>query len=223
MSIFNNINFGELADKIQSKLKDNEDNHEDASNELNIPFSEFFDSYFRDEAGSLPQSVEGRVWFIETLSINKFDKLIDKLYKVQQKNELRSLTSCQLIIDVTLTKNLGAGVFVEVGGDRYIIRVNYSSQGWETITELKSAYYDTDDNYLSINGYRMLVLGNASKVYAKRLVECINAYLNQNEQRSEIVASNSEPVTDALNNIDRRIDEIRDKLAILREIAEDAN
>lgn len=90
MSIFNNINFGELADKIQSKLKDNEDNHEDASNELNIPFSEFFDSYFRDEAGSLPQSVEGRVWFIETLSINKFDKLIDKLYKVQQKNELRS-------------------------------------------------------------------------------------------------------------------------------------
>lgn len=223
MNIFNGIGYGVLADKTQSRLKDNEDSHEKASNELSIPFSEFFDSYFRDETGSFPQSVEGRVWFLETLSIDNFDKLNEKLYKIQRRNEVLYLTSCQLIIDVTLTKNLGAGVFVEVGGNSYAITVNYSSQGWETINKLKSAYYDSDDNYLSINGYRMLVLGNASKVYAKRLVECINAYLNQNEQGSEEVASNSELVTDALNNIDKRIDEIKDKLAILREIEEEAN
>lgn len=192
-----------------------------SSAELKIPFKEFFEKYFKDESGSYPECAEGRVWFNETTDIKNYSKLLDKKKKIEEQTDYEIIIGDpELMIDCSIFKNLKEGVFVCLENNQYKIMMKRSSGDWKTIKELEKARYVKSENNLVINGYKVFMLGEASKFYAKRLADCINAYLNQNEEsgkeKESEVASNSELVTGALDNIDERINEIKEKLVILQ-------
>lgn len=193
------------------------DNNDKDENSL-IPFSSFFKDYFRDESGSYPENPGGGVWFTENMSFNERDKFFNKIYKVQEKYDNQiDLQGADFIIDTTITKNFGAGVFATACG-RFTLK--YLSSEWKTITntELKKASYYEDDNLLCINGFEIKMGGERASFYGERLAECINAYLKQNDHKNteQNTVSNSELVTGALDNIDGRLAEIEEKLASLQ-------
>lgn len=192
----------------------------DSGGELTIPFQTFFERYFHDESGSYPENNGGGVWFIDNMSLDERDKFFNKTSKVEQKHDNRfDLLRSELVIDTTITKNFGAGVFVTAGG-RFTLK--YLSSDWKIITnaELKDAYYSESDNDLFINGFEISMVSESARFYGKRLADCINAYLKQNKKNPQKSAYNSEPVTNALDNIEGRLTDIRAKLASLQDSAE---
>lgn len=195
-----------------------------SSAELKIPFNDFFEKYFKDESGSYPECSEGRTWFVETMTGNQFSKFLDKKFKVNDKHPEITIDLPTMILDKSLFKTLDRGVILELDGtDYYKIMMRELSDDWEVIEELKSAYYDESDNSLTINGYEVSFSYKIQRFYAERLANCINAYLEQNEETKEEVTFNSELVTDALDNIDERISEIKEKLASLQAPEEKAS
>lgn len=184
-----------------------------------IPFSSFFKDYFCDESGSYPENSGGGVWFVENMTFNERDKFSVKINKVHLKYENNiDLRDASLIIDTTITKNFGAGVFVTTGGDYTKLDLKYLSSEWKTIRELKKAYYCDSDHNLYINGFEISMVSENARFYGARLAECINAYLQQSDNKKieEKVASNSEVVTNSLDNIDGRLADIKEKLAFLQ-------
>lgn len=183
-----------------------------------VPFSNFFKDYFHDESGLYPENSGGGVWFTENMSFKERDKFFNKIYKVQEKYDNQiDLQGADFIIDTTITKNFGAGVFATACG-RFTLK--YLSSEWKTInnTELKKASYCDSDHNLYINGFEISMVSDNARFYGERLAECINAYLKQNDHKKseQNTVSNSELVTGALDNIDGRLAEIEEKLASLQ-------
>ena len=214
-SFFSNNIMGSLATVFA-------DTDSEPRGELTIPFQTFFENYFHDESGSYPENPGGGVWFVDNMNFDERGRFFDKVTKVEQKYDNQfDLQRSELVIDTTITKNFGAGVFVNAGG-RFTLK--YLSSEWKLITnsELKEAYYSESDNDLFINGFEISMVSDSARFYGKRLADCINAYLKQNQSKQvqQEVLSNSEPVKNALDNIDNRLADIREKLATLQNSTE---
>lgn len=196
------------------------DTDSESGGELTIPFQKFFYDYFHDESGSYPENTGGGVWFTENMDFSEREKFFNKVIKVQQKYDNRFDLYCSdFVIDTTITKNFGAGVFVSAGG---YFNLKYLSSEWETITNLESAYYSESDNDLFINDFEISMVSDNARFYGKRLADCINAYLEQNNKQEDEqkAVSNSELVENALSDIDARLADIREKLAYLQDTTE---
>ena len=192
----------------------------DFESDGSISFKTFFDNYFRDESKMLPQNPGGGVWFHESMDSDESSKFYDKASAVREKNDyMINTTYADFIIDTSFTRNFGAGLFLHVHQNSYQFHLKNNTEEWEILNDIEEAYYSESDNALYIEDYKINLIGDVARFYGKRLVECINAYLNQNglDKIDEEVVSNSELVTDALDNIDDRLTEINRKLNELRE------
>lgn len=190
------------------------------SNELTIPFREFFDSYFRDESKRVPQSPGGGVLFFESMSSDEMSKFGDKAYDIRQKSNYKAdILNADFMIDTSLVvKNYGTGLFLHLYEHTYRLHLKNYAQEWKIVDDIKSTYYDKADKVLIINGYKVSLISKSSCLYGERLSDCINAYLEQNSEQKidhEII-SNSALITDALDNIDNRLAEIEEKLVSLQ-------
>ncbi|MGP5793626.1 tetratricopeptide repeat protein [Psychrobacter celer] len=205
------------------KLVEDADSHIesiDFENDGSISFKTFFDNYFRDESKMLPQNPGGGVWFYESMDFDESSKFYDKASAVREKNDyMIDTTYADFIIDTSFTRNFGVGLFLHVHQNSYQFHLKNDTKDWEILNDIEEAYYSESDKALYIEDYKINLIGDVARFYGKRLVECINAYLNQNEldKIDEEIVSNSELVTDALDNIDDRLTEINQKLNDLRE------
>ena len=185
-----------------------------------ISFKTFFDSYFRDESKMLPQNPGGGVWFYESMDFDESSKFFDKANGLREKNDyMIDTTYADFIIDTTFIRNFGAGLFLHVHQNSYQFHLKNDTNDWEVLNDIEEAYYSESDKALYIEDYKINLVGDAARFYGKRLVDCINAYLNQNEidKIDEEMVFNSELVTGALDDIDGRLAEINQKLNELRE------
>ncbi|WP_198336375.1 tetratricopeptide repeat protein [Psychrobacter celer] len=205
------------------KVVEEADNHIesiDFESDGSISFKTFFDNYFRDESKMLPQNPGGGVWFYESMDFDESSKFYDKASAVREKNDyMIDTTYADFIIDTSFTRNFGVGLFLHVHQNSYQFHLKNDTKDWEILNDIEEAYYSESDKALYIEDYKINLIGDVARFYGKRLVECINAYLNQNEldKIDEEIVSNSELVTDALDNIDDRLTEINQKLNDLRE------
>lgn len=124
-------------------------------------------------------------------------------------------------IDTTTSQNLQEGIYLHFSEeeDGYFIIIKNDSNDWDVVVELESAHYDQSARILYIDDYAIKCTDQVACYYAERLADCINAYLNQNEISTVEQIENiySYVITDALDNIDERIDDIEDKIAMLLE------
>lgn len=205
------------------KVVEEADNHLDdlgLDSDGNISFKTFFDSYFRDESKMLPQNPGGGVWFQESMDFEESSKFFNKASAIREKSDYMIDTAdADLIIDTTITRNFGAGLFLQLHHDSYQFHLKNDTKDWEVLSDIEEAYYSESDKALYIEDYKINLIGDVARFYGKRLIDCINAYLNQNEldKTDEEMVSNSELVTGALDNIDDRLAAINQKLNELRE------
>ncbi|MBP2280618.1 TPR repeat protein [Psychrobacter sp. PL19] len=194
--------------------------HPNSSNELIIPLREFFDSYFRDESKRVPQSPGGGVLFFESMSSDEISKFGDKAYDIRQKTNYEAdILNADLMIDTSLVvKNYGTGLFLHLYEHSYRLHLKNYAEDWKIVDDIKSTYYDKANKVLIINGYKVSLISKSSCLYGERLADCINAYMEQNSEQkiNQEIVSNSKLVTDALDNIDNRLAEIEEKLALLQ-------
>ena len=194
--------------------------HSDSNNELTIPFREFFDSYFRDESKRVPQSPGGGVLFFESMNSDEMSKFGDKAFDIKQKTSYAAdILNADFIIDTSLVvKNYGTGLFLHLYEHSYRLHLKNYAEDWKIVDDIKSTYYDKANKVLIINDYKVSLISKSSCLYGERLADCINAYLEQNSEQKvdQEIVSNSELVTDALDNIDIRLAEIEEKLASLQ-------
>lgn len=205
------------------KVVEEADSHIDDlyfDNDGNISFKTFFDNHFRDESKMLPQNPGGGIWFYESMDFDESSKFYDKASVVREKNDyMIDTTYADFIIDTTFTKNFGAGLFLHIHQNSYQFHLKNDTKDWEVLNDIEEAYYSESDRALYIEDYKINLIGDVARFYGKRLVDCINAYLSQNEldKIDEEIVSNSELVTNALDNIDDRLAEINQKLSDIRE------
>lgn len=206
------VNTGEEVETITSQLNPKID--------LSIPFKVFFNSYFCDESKRMPQNTGSGVWFFESMTYEEISRFSDKAFDIQQKTNYKAeILNADFIIDTTITKNYGAGLFLHLYENSYILHLKNSAKDWKVITEVNKIRYHQADKILSINSYEISLTNDNARFYAERLADCMNAYLDQNEVKvvEEIAASNSELVTNALDDIEGRLAEIMVKMESLQE------
>ena len=187
---------------------------------LGIPFPKFFDNYFRDESKKLPLNAGGGVWFLESMSEEEKLVYIDRALKAQEAAGLEvPFALGALNIDTTTSQNLQEGIYLHFNDDEsgYVIVLKNTSEDWDVVSELESAYYDESTQTLYINNYDIKTTDQVACYYAERFAECINAYLNQDDesQAEQTEDLYSYIVTDALDDIDGRISDIEEKIAML--------
>ena len=205
---------GKIAEAADSRIEDL-----GFESDRSISFQTFFDSYFRDESKMLPQNPGGGVWFYESMDIDESSKFHNKANSIREKSDYMSDTAyADFIIDTSFTRNFGAGLFLHVRQNSYQFHLKNDTKDWEILKDIEEAYYSESDKALYIEDYKINLIGDVARFYGKRLVDCINAYLNQNEtdKNDEEMVTNSELVTGALDNIDDRLTEINQKLNDLR-------
>lgn len=189
---------------------------------LLIPLRSFFDDYFRDESKRLPLNAGGGVWFPESMSEEELLKYIERTEKAQAATGFEVPFALGILnIDTTTSQNLQEGIYLHFSEeeDEYVVILKNSSNDWDTVVELTSAHYDQSNQILYINEYAIKSTDQVARSYAERLSDCINAYLNQNKEIAveQIEDIYSHIITDALDNIDERIEDIEDKIAMLLE------
>ena len=189
---------------------------------LLIPLRSFFDDYFRDESKRLPLNAGGGVWFPESMSEEELLKYIDRTEKAQAATGVDVPFALGILnIDTTASQNLQEGIYLHFSDeeDGYVIILKNSSNDWDAVVELTSAHYDQSNQILYINEYAIKSTDQVARSYAERLSDCINAYLNQNKEIAveQIEDIYSYVITNALDNIDERIEDIEDKIAMLLE------
>lgn len=191
---------------------------EDCNQELSIPLTTFFDSHFCDESKRFPMNVGG-VLFFQNMSSEQISKLGKVGHEILQKSDYQiDIGYANFVIDTSMTNNFSAGLFLRLDGYKYTIYIKNLFVDWMKISEVEEAYYCEKSKNLFINDHEFNMFDDNSRFYAEKLADCINAYLEQNDRQDsdrEIV-SNSEPVTNALDNIDNRLVEIKEKLAALQ-------
>lgn len=189
---------------------------QETSSELKIPFSEFFDKFFRDESGNLPDNNGYRFFFTETMNSKQWDKFSKKCLNIEEKNNFDiNLTNCNVVIDASITGNYSSGVFLVVG-DKPYFTLKDSDSDWEKRSNIKKMFYEPDDRRLYIQSFEFST-HSEDRPMLKQLVDCFNAYINQNKTQNNITSekNKTKPLTSVLGNIDNRIKELeakRDKL-----------
>lgn len=214
-SKLNNQSSAGVVEEIDSNI-----NQLKPETDLLIPFKAFFDNYFRDETKRMPQNTGGGVWFFESMSSEEINKFSDKAFDIKQKTDYKAvILNADFIIDTTITKNYGAGLFLHIYENSYILHLKNSAEDWKVITEINKAKYYQADKILSVNGYDISLTNDNARFYAERLADCINAYLDQNkvEVVEEKDVYDSELVTNALDDIEGRLAEIKAKMQSLQE------
>lgn len=189
---------------------------------LLIPLCSFFDDYFRDESKRLPLNAGSGVWFPESMSEEELLKYIDRTEKAQAATGFDVPFALGILnIDTTASQNLQEGIYLHFSDeeDGYVIILKNASNDWDAVVELASAHYDQSNQILYINEYAIKSTDQVARSYAERLSDCINAYLNQNKEIAveQIEDIYSYVITNALDNIDERIEDIEDKIAMLLE------
>lgn len=188
---------------------------------LPISLNQFFDSHFLDESKKYPMNTGG-VYFFENMASEQISKLGKVGYEILQKTDYQiDIGYANFIIDTSMTNNFGAGLFLHLDGNKYTIHIKNIFKDWEKINAVEEAYYCESSKNLFINDYEFNMFDDASRFYAKRLVDCINAYLQQNDRQDidQEGVSNLKLITNALDNIDNRLVEIKEKLAVLKDDA----
>ena len=196
-------------------------NSQSFDEKLPISLKQFFDSHFLDESNKYPMNTGG-VFFFENMTSEQISKLGKVGYEILQKTDYQiDIGYANFIIDTSMTNNFGAGLFLHLDGNKYTVHIKNIFKDWERINAVEEAYYCESSKNLFINDYEFNMFDDASRFYAERLADCINAYLQQSDMQDaeQEIVSNSELVTNALDNVDGRLVEIREKLAFLQDNA----
>ena len=142
------------------------------SNTLKKPFSDFFNRYFRDELGDLPKSSK-HVTFMETLNSKDYQKAMDVINKLEIKHPV------DMILDTTVMCSKKNGVYISSSGDVTIKGL------WEDTVhkhiDKSNVRFNADEGEFSIGGEYIKLISKENYPFAKRFVECVKAYKNQDE------------------------------------------
>lgn len=179
---------------------------------LSIPFSEFFDNYFRDESGNLPSNNGYRFFFVDSMNTKEWSKFSRKAGEIEQKNNFQiNLTNAHLVYDSSITGNFGCGIYLVVG-DKPLFTLKDLNNDWRELSEVRKIEYDEDDKRLYIKDFKFTV-HSEDRLMIKRFIECFNAYINQNNtpKKAEVKNMEAKPLVQVLGNIDNRIQELEEK------------
>lgn len=219
----------ELLSEENAVLTQNINDSKDIHNkniEFNEPllnqFRNFFNDYFLDESQRLPLNAGGGVWFPESMNEEDALKYIDKAVKAQEVSGLKIPFALGVFnIDTTTIQNLQGGIYVHLDEDNseYAVFLKNQTDDWYAVTEFESACYDQSSKTFHINSYGIKITDQVACYYAERLADCINAYLSQNEEKigEQTEELYSYVLTDVLDDIDGRINDIDEKIAMLLE------
>lgn len=202
--------------KIEQEVSDSEEINSDKV--LLVPLRSFFDDYFRDESKRLPLNAGGGVWFPESLSEKEVLKYIDRATKAQETLGLDIPFALGVLnIDTSASQNLQEGIYLHLDEEEngYAIVLKSNANDWDIVVELEKVHYNKSNQILCINNYDVKIVNEVACYYAERFVECMNAYLNQNEKNTEEQTENLYVVTDALDDINQRINDIDEKIVML--------
>ena len=187
-------------------------NTDEKKAKLNTPFIEFFNNYFRDESGNLPSNIGSRFYFTESMSSDEWGKFYKKVSAIEEKyNNDFTLSDADVVIDTSITGNFGSGVYIVVS-DKPILKLKDNRNDWRTVQSISRFRYDDKERRLYIKNYEFLI-HSEDRQMIKRLVECYQAYISQNEAPAINTSDKSKliSINHVLDKIDSRLEELEAK------------
>lgn len=140
------------------------------------PFSYFFDQYFRDELGDLPSNSK-HVSFMENLNSRDYQKAKDIINKLDINHTV------DVIVDTTVFCTKKNGLYISANGD-----VTIKDSFEETLhkhIEKSNVRFTDDDGMFRIGDEYINLISKENYPFAKRFVECVKAYKNQDAPAPE--------------------------------------